>query len=226
MPACPHTLDKLLVYRIEHYQNLPYILRHGMHTRGHPAANPNHVFIGNADLTGKRDQWPLRPEYHPDPASFGVLGDYVPFYFGPRSPMLYNIKTGWDVPQRDQREIVYVVCRVQPIAATGHRFAFTDGHAKALISATYADLAHLDKLFWDDIYARMWNNEQGHEDRQRRKQAEFLVHGAVPPEWIEGLVVFDEQMRTFAEEQAQQAGRTIKIVVNPLTKSNQSIFYY
>lgn len=33
MPACPHPLDRLPVFRIEHYQNLPYILRHEMHLK-------------------------------------------------------------------------------------------------------------------------------------------------------------------------------------------------
>ena len=43
--------------------------------------------------------------------------DYVPFYFGPKSPMLYAIKQGKVEGYQGQREIVYLVAAAEEIAA-------------------------------------------------------------------------------------------------------------
>ncbi len=227
MPACPYPLDRLLVYRIEHYENLPYILRHGMHTRNHPSTNPNHIFIGNVGLTNDRHTHVVRPIDHPTPEAFGTLGDYVPFYFGPRSPMLLNISTGFrGVPQRPQRDIVYLGCRAQTLMAACDRFAFTDGHGYDRFTTAYANPENLSQLEWDYIYARQWTSTEEHPGRFRCKQAEFLVHSVVAPEWITGLVVFDEERRTFAQEQLRQVSREMPVVVNPGDNQGPGAFYY
>jgi len=227
MPPPPYSRARLPVYRIEHYQNLPHILQHGMLVRQHPAFNPNHVFIGNPDLTGSRHQYPVRPGDHATPQTFGTLGDYVPFYFGPRSPMLYNIITGWrGIPQRPQREIIYLGCRVEVLVTQAPGCVFTDGHAYDHLTSYYTNLDHLNELDWEDIRANRWTSEAGHEDRQRRKQAEFLVPGVVHPEWIQGVVVFDDEMRIFAAEELAKAGLNLTVVVNPLDQQGHSLYYY
>ena len=136
-----------MVFRIEHIGNLEYILQNGMFTRAHETVNLGHIFIGHTQLTANRHDWPVNPIDHTGLGSYGTLGDYVPFYFGPRSPMPYVIKKGYQgVTKRDQREIVYLCCRFRTIAESEVRFAFTDGHAKNEFSAFYSKTENLEQI--------------------------------------------------------------------------------
>ncbi|RZK28665.1 MAG: DUF4433 domain-containing protein, partial [Hymenobacter sp.] len=217
----------LMVFRIEHVDNLAHILQNGMFTKAHASVNPNHVFIGHAQLTATRDAWPVLPCDVVSPDSYGTLGEYVPFYFGPRSPMLYVIKNGYQgVPQRSQRDIVYLCCRFRTIEESGVQFAFTDGHAKNSVTAFYGQPTNLDKLYWEAIYAGRWKNTEDDLDRERRKQAEMLVYNHVFPEWIEAVVVYDDAVRTFAQNIIQQTNHKAVVRVNPWQAFNGCGFYY
>ena len=81
--------DNIILYRIVHINNLQFILQNGMFTRHHPLSDPQYLNIGDSTLIAQRNTYPVGI----NPPG-GMLGDYVPFYFGPLSPMLYNIKTG------------------------------------------------------------------------------------------------------------------------------------
>jgi len=79
-----------LLFRITHVANLPWLLVNGLHCANGPVQDPNFVAIGNPDLIDKRTKRPVPI------APKGTLADYVPFYFTPKSPMLFNIKTGYN----------------------------------------------------------------------------------------------------------------------------------
>jgi hypothetical protein len=223
-------LNQLFIFRIEHKANLPYILEHGMHIRGHAAINPNHVFIGNAQLTAVRHTIPVRPGDVTATLAqqYGDLGDYVPFYFGPCSPMLFAIKKGSEgVMPRPQHDIVYLCCRFNSVVNSGKRYAFTDGHAKMALTEFYSSPAHLANLHWDTIYSRFWFNTEAEFDRARRKQAEMLVHSHVPPEWIEAVVVYNDEVRTFAQAEIDRLNHPAAIRVHsPTLNYNNCPFYY
>jgi hypothetical protein len=84
------TAERALIFRITHIENVPWILANGLHCGNSACRDPNFRDIGKADLIEKRStrSVPIPPG--------GVLSDYVPFYFTPYSPMLYNIKTGYN----------------------------------------------------------------------------------------------------------------------------------
>lgn len=70
-------LEKALIWRIVHRDNLPWILDNGLHCGNSTIQSPTWVNIGNDELIGKRAS-------HTVPiAPCGVLNDYVPFYFTP-----------------------------------------------------------------------------------------------------------------------------------------------
>ena len=122
----------------------------------------------------------------------GRLLDYIPFYFGTRSPMLYRISTGWSFTHPvEQNHIIYLVTAPRRILDSRLDFVFFDGHALAALSRAFDnlnDLVHIDR---DTVRATQWNNTIDDMDRQRRKQAEFLVHRALPWRLIVGIGVFD-----------------------------------
>jgi ssDNA thymidine ADP-ribosyltransferase, DarT len=110
-------------------------------------------------------------------AAFGYLHDYIPFYFAPRSPMLYTIHKGnVEGYTEGQNPIVHIVTSAEIIAANNLVFAFTDGHAVIDYSEFYDDLRRLNMIDWGIMQAPYWNNTPEDGDRKRRRQAEFLVH--------------------------------------------------
>ena len=163
-------LKAVNIYRIVHKDNVEYILRNGMFCREHPSFDPNNIFIGNSTLTEQRHDFviPLTGRGH--------LGDYVPFYFGYRSPMLLNIHTGYSgVVKRPQSDIVYIVFKLYHLVDAGFNIIFTDGHAKNKVTRFFTNIEELNQLDWISIEASTWKFTPENPDRPRRKQAECLI---------------------------------------------------
>lgn len=163
------------------------MLVHGITHRNSPNANPNFIPIGDPSLISTRDGFHLQ--------NGRLLGDYIPFYFGPRMPMLYVIQNGFNrVTQIPAEEIVYCITSIEQIIKNNLEFIFTDGHAINALSSEYTrhDISNLNKLLdWNAINSKYWKSETDL-DLERRKQAEFLVLGDIPPQAILKFVVFNE----------------------------------
>jgi hypothetical protein len=112
----------------------------------------------------------------------GCPADYFPFYFAPRSPMLYVISKG-QVPeyQEGQSPLVYLVTNVAVVVASGRLWVFSDGNCAAAFSDYSTDLdAMATFVDWEIMKAHMWANTPEDGDRMRRRMAEFLVHDYLP----------------------------------------------
>jgi hypothetical protein len=141
------------------------------------------VNIANRDIQDRRAVRAV----HAGPG--GTLHDYVPFYFGPRSPMLYAIKTGF-VPGYDggQDDVIYLVSSTEAVVTAARPFVFTDGHAAMDYSEQFDDLGHLDKIDWPLMTSTYWSATNDDPDRKTRRQAEFLVYRFLPCSAIERIV--------------------------------------
>lgn len=171
------------VFRIVHIVNVEYLLTNGLFTKNHANADPGYINIGDTGLIAQRNDYPVSI----NPPN-GVLGDYVPFNFGPLSPMLLNIKTGYrGITQRPQSDIVYIVCRVNTIIENCEKWRFTDGHAKDRLTEFYNDLNDFNEVYWDAVSLKYWHPIEDFLDRQVRKQAEFLVKYHVPVNCISSV---------------------------------------
>ncbi len=122
----------------------------------------------------------------------GLIHDYVPFYFAPRSPMLFTLKNG-NVPgfAAGQADIVHLESTVDRLSATGRPYVFYDRNASLRYSKPYNNLADLNQIAWDlltehpqmDGYCAYWQSRHDpprYADRMELRQAEFLVHSKVP----------------------------------------------
>jgi hypothetical protein len=139
----------------------------------------------------------------------GALCDYVPFYFAPRSPMLYAIHKGnVEGYQGGQNDILHLVVSVEAIEQAGLLFVFTDGHAPMAISKYYNELQNLDEIDWQVMRARYWADKLDDMDRKRRRQAEFLVHKFMPWHFITQIGV---RLRTIE----RQVGTIIEQIGDP-----------
>jgi hypothetical protein len=215
MPGTQPQIVRL--FRIVHINNVDYLLRHGMYIKSHQLADPNYINIGDSGLIQQRNDYPVGIA----PPN-GTLGDYVPFYFGPLSPMLLNIKTGHrGIIKRPQEDIVYICCRLETVVANGSEWCFTNGHAQDKLTDFFNNEAQLNEVFWDVVSERYWSPTEEFPEKQVRKQAEFLVKTHVPVECISGIVVFNEQKRILVQNLVAGLGLQIVVVVNP-----KNLFYY
>ena len=130
----------------------------------------------------------------------GTVHDYVAFYFGPRSPMLLQLHTGRvEGYDEGQEPLVYAVSTVEAIAQARLEFVFSDGHGIAAFTQWFDDLNDLDQVDWDIVYADYWADTVDDMDRQRRKQAEFLVYRFCPWEVVNRIGVLNEAVKERVE---------------------------
>jgi hypothetical protein len=133
----------------------------------------------------------------------GAVCDYVPFYFAPRSPMLYSIMRGnVEGVSSNQRRLVYLVSSTEAIYAAGHDCVFSDGNAGTFGLTRFesdSDLlaTHVD---WSVMKLTMWNNTEADPDRMRRRMAEFLVHDQLPLELVSEIGVHDAKVGAWLRE--------------------------
>jgi hypothetical protein len=213
----PVDVNNLWVSRITHYQNLEYILQNGVYYRNNPNFPAGYVNIGNPEIINSRDEIPVT--CYPDT----MVNDYVPFYFAVRTPMLYNIRTGYGVNRHPQHEIIYLCCNVGQIIDSDLQWCFTDGNAAKRISTFYNDEDELENLDWHSIRTTDFrdDNADGDPDRKRKKHAEFLVRNHLPIEFIQKIVVYNQERHDYVTALVVQYNRNITVQINP---NNQ--FYF
>jgi hypothetical protein len=156
-----------------------------------------------------------RARKHVDCGVGGYLHDYVPFYFAPRSPMLYAISKGnVEGYQGGQDSVIYLVSEAEIIANNNLNFVFTDGHAVMFLSEFYENIQDLEsKIDWDIMKAVYWNNNDRDNDRTRRRQAEFLVHQSCPWELIQEIGVKNHTVQLQVQQILQNFNLQIPIQV-------------
>ena len=113
------------VYHMTHLENLESILQNGLlSTNEKDRLGIDHKNIANQSIQTRRSVMNVAcgPE--------GTVHDYVPFYFAPRSPMLYAIHCraveGCD---KQQDEILHFVFKIDDVIQSDLKFVFTNGHS-------------------------------------------------------------------------------------------------
>lgn len=179
-------LNKILIYRMTHIENIPHILQHGITHSASKNANDSFVPIGDGSLIATRNIFTLDNGRR--------LGEYIPFYFGTRMPMLYVIQKGYNlVTPTPAENIVYCVSSVQKIIDHDLDYVFTDGHAIDSFSTQYSkkDISNIDDILNKNaIDAKYWINSKDL-DVKRKKEAEFLVLGDIAHSAVLGYCVYN-----------------------------------
>lgn len=184
------------IYRLIHVDNLSVCLqREGLHAPNYtPDDGLPYRTIHNGEVQEKRHA----REISCGPG--GVIHDYVSFYFGPLSPMHLQLKTG-QVPDHTegQEPLIYLTSTVQTIIANSVPFVFSDGHGIAAYTTWYDNPDDLDNVDWGMVGQRYWADSVDDMDRQRRKQAEFLISRTCPWGLIEQIAVINTTMKERVE---------------------------
>jgi hypothetical protein len=186
--ARPPIPKPLRIFHITAIANLPTILGRGaLQSKTLLAAKGvTYSNIAYQGVQGKR----ARKKVVKPPG--GTIHDYVPFYFAPRSPMLYTINQGNvdGCPYR-QQAIVHLVTTVETVSEAGLRFVFYNYNATLDYADCFDDLDDLDQIDWAlffeipkiDGFCKFWNSVRDKPEyalRMETRQAEFLVHEIVP----------------------------------------------
>ena len=201
--------ENIFLYRMVHWQNVEYILQNGICSREHENADPEYINIGHRQLITDRHHHTVKL------ADAGNLGEYVPFYFAGHTPMLYLIMNGYKgVAQLPQKDIVFLVCKLETINNSDLEFVFTDRNAKIEIAKFYNNLEDLEHLQWDIIASKDWKNDETNLSRQDFKQAELLVKNYVPINYIHAIVVKNEERKRFFEELILTLALDIKVFLD------------
>lgn len=199
--------SKRYLYRMTHIDNISHIVEHGITHSFSPNSNSNYVSIGDTSLISTRNIQSL--------SNGRLLSDYIPFYFGPRSPMLYVIQKGFNfVPSLAADKIIYCITSVETVLEHQLQFVFTDGHAVDRFSSLYTEesITELEKIVdLNAVYAKYWTDDKDL-DLKRRKEAEFLILGDIPKSAILGFVVATEETRN---KLLQMGVNTEDVVVKP-----------
>jgi len=204
------TAEKALIFRITHVSNVPWILANGLHCSNSPQSDPNYIQIGNVDLIARR-----ATRIVPIPPG-GSLSDYVPFYFTPFSPMLYNIKTGYNgVTKRAMDEIAILVSSLREMQKHGVAFVFTDRHAYLQTAEFHNDLAELDRIDWPKLQARDFRRNPDDPGKVERYQAEALIYQSLPVAAILGIICHREDERRKIEHSCGNLGVQAKVLCKP-----------
>lgn len=176
-------------FRITHIDNIPHIVRNGIVKADSPLRDDNYVSIGDRQVIRVRTEMAVDDRR---------ISDYIPFYFGPRSPMLYVIQHGYNGVQRvEPWNIVYCVIRLDDVVNNNIDCVFTNGHALSKITTFFPKecLIGIDDIVkYDDVYSSQWDIETDI-DLKRRKEAELLIKNDLPPQFIKGFVVYNEEAK-------------------------------
>lgn len=167
------------LFHITNVDNVSSILRNGIFAKNECIRrNIKYVSIADKDVQGKRgnkiDMFGFSSDLH----------DYVPLFFGIRTPMLYSLRTLW-------WSIVYLVIRAEDVLRK-HNTIFTDRNAAASSVQFYRGQEDLENLDWPIISGleSRWKNID--ELGRAIRGAEVLVHKNVEPTHFTHIVVYGE----------------------------------
>ena len=144
------------------------------------------------------------------------VGDCVPFYFCPRSVMLYIISRGNHVElsyQNGQESIVHLQTdlykSIEWAKHNNKRWVFTTSNAGSRYFKDSCNLADLKDIDWKAVNNLDWS------DCRESKQAEFLIEQAFPWHLIDYIGVQNEKVLNVVDDILQNIDHRPKCGIEP-----------
>lgn len=203
-------MAKIFHFTAQH--NLPSILETGGILCDTRMVAHSFVNIGHSKIKARRTQ------RQAPVASHGVVADYVPFYFAPRSPMLYSIHCG-NVPNctYKQTDVIYFAFDSGDIFSSALSYCFTDRNAVLAHAQFSISLADFNSNFidWPLMKERIWKNTPDDTERMERRMAEFLVHDFIPLSLLRGLAVYSDANKTYVNKIISGYQQPLRVILKP-----------
>lgn len=208
------------IYHITHIDNLSDIFtsRYLYSDAERMRLGIHHNNIGMSAIKQRRLQEHfLNPHYQKI-----AVGECVPFYFCPRSIMLYllHMKNLPDIQYTGyQSDILHLEFEMDRVAAWGSQndipWVFTDCNAADALANFYNCSTDLSQLNWAAIHALQWSKP----DIKRYKQSEFLIHKQIPIGLIHKIGVHNPTIQEKVKKIMQVYNQKIDVTV-------ESSWYY
>lgn len=146
------------------------------------------------------------------------VGECAPFYFCPRSVMLFVISKQNHPAltyRGGQGPIVHLQADLREAVAwansQGRRWAFTLSNAASADAEERCDLAALAEIDWDAVEACIWRDPRVKD----KKQAEFLMEHSFPWELVEFIGVRSQEIRDRVRAAMRGAGHQPVAEITP-----------
>jgi ssDNA thymidine ADP-ribosyltransferase, DarT len=188
------------IYHITHVDNLPAIIgtkRLLSDAEISKSGGPS-MMVGMSRIKQRRLTEIKLDECYPD----DFVGEYVPFYFCPRSVMLYLIwKRNSELTyQGGQGPIVHLEAdlhkAIEWAEEKSRKWAFSLSNASAYGVEFRSEVDKLDEINWPAVAASDWGNP----NTKHWKQAEFLIYRSFPWSLVDRIGVRDNAI---AQQTAQ-----------------------
>jgi hypothetical protein len=209
IPASPK------IYHITHVDNLRQIVQSGVLW-----SDAKRVVQGlDCEIVGIPEIKRRRLEELSVPCHPGTrVGEYVPFYFCPRSIMLYilHMSNHPDITYRaGQESIVHLMADLHATVgwADANRvmWAFSDRNAGIRYTRFFSNLASLSEVNWDAVQAADFRDPQVKDG----KQAEFLLYESFPYELVAQVGVQNASTKAKVEEVLVSVDHQPLVTVEP-----------
>jgi len=183
------------VYHITHVDNLASIVAAGcLESDGRRLRQGGgQTSIGMTEIKRRR-LFEIDVQCHPGTK----VGDYVPFYFCPRSIMLFIIHKNNHIDMLyhgGQHPIIHMQIDMESTICWadqhGVRWAFSDRNAGSYYTDFYNNRNQLGEIDWDAVNETDFRAPLVKEG----KQAEFLIHDTSPWHLVEKIGVLNERIR-------------------------------
>ena len=180
------------IYHIVHVDNLPSIIGDGwLWSDSIMSQRTDATVIGMGKI--KRRRLALPVSCHADTH----VADYVPFYFCPRSIMLYVIHRG-NAPglqyRGGQGPIIHLEADLRTVIQWAdteqRRWAFSLSNAGAEYAQFRSRREQLDEIKWTAVNSRDFRSA----DVKEGKQAEFLLYHSFPWHLVERVGVYSQRI--------------------------------
>lgn len=146
-----------------------------------------------------------------------MVGECVPFYFCPRSVMLYLLhrSNSPDLNYRGGQEpIIHLESNMSDAInwaiKNQRRWAFTLSNAGSFYFEDRNDLSNLNEINWNAVQSNKWSG-----DFQDKKQAEFLTEGQFPWELVSNIGVINSKVYTQVNQILCKASYKPKLQCEP-----------
>lgn len=171
--------------------------------------------VGNPQIT--KDRGTRNVKCRRSGKVLGTLHDFIPFYFTPLSPMLYQVITGnGPATQTPRDELVIIIVELNALLTKDRQAVVADGQAFSHI--TSFELAPVELASFIDIPTIVSGDFKRRDDdldRFRRYQAEALVYQHLELVDMTGLAVCSTTVEALVRDICIDSPLEKKIGVRP-----------
>ncbi len=184
------------IYHITHIDNLPNISANmGLVSDATRIARGLSCSLVGMSTIKERRLKEIEVSCHPKT----MVGEYVPFYFCPRSIMLYMLYMGNhpDISYKGgQQPIIHLQADFHKVINWANlnrvNWAFSNGNAGSRLTNFYNQSSKLNEIDWDAVASTDFRDPKIKEG----KQAEFLMFDAFPWTLIEKIGIINSTIAT------------------------------